>query len=172
MTPANDNAPVITSPDNFSLAENITEVGKVIATDADLPALALSYRITGGPDAGRFALDLSSGVLRFLGAPDFEKPADADKNNVYVVEVTADENDGSTATPPTNRTAQQTINVTVTDVPADRLEDDARQRDRGHVAGGVGRHRRDVHDGREHQPGRGRLEDLGRRDPGSVVLRE
>ena len=91
----------------------------MIATDADLPALALSYRITGGPDAGLFALDLSSGVLRFLGAPDFEKPADADKNNVYVVEVTADENDGSTATPPTNRTAQQTINVTVTDVPAE-----------------------------------------------------
>jgi Ca2+-binding RTX toxin-like protein len=49
----------------------------------------LSYRISGGADAARFAVDASTGVLTFVSAPNFEAPTDAGANNVYdvVVEV-------------------------------------------------------------------------------------
>jgi len=46
--------------------------------------------------------------VTFQAAPDYENPTDADANNVYVVQVTA--NDG------VGRTTTQTINVTVTAV--------------------------------------------------------
>lgn len=58
-------------------------------------------------DASAFSLT-SGGVLTFATAPDFEKPADADANNVYVFDVQAA--DG------VNTPATQTISVTVTDV--------------------------------------------------------
>ena len=45
------------------------------ATDADLPAQSLSFAITGGADAARFAI--VAGQLQFQAAPDFEAPTDA-----------------------------------------------------------------------------------------------
>ena len=58
-----------------------------------------------GDDAGVF--DISAGVLTFKTSPDYEAPADADTNNVYMVTVKAD--DG------TNMDEHNVI-VTVTDV--------------------------------------------------------
>jgi hypothetical protein len=46
--------------------------------------------------------------LQFVSAPDYEAPADADTHNVYAVQVTASDGAG--------RTANQTIDVTVTPV--------------------------------------------------------
>ena len=88
---AND-APVITSGGGgasalINVAENSTAVGTVTASDADTPAQRLSYRITGGADSGLFGIDLLSGQLHFLAAPDYEAPADANADNLYEVEV-------------------------------------------------------------------------------------
>ncbi len=110
-TPANV-APTITSNGGgaaatVSVAENGTAVTTVIATDADLPAQTLTYSIAGGADAARFVLDPATGVLRFVGAPDFETPADAGANNVYDVIVRV--SDGALSD-------TQSIAVTVTDV--------------------------------------------------------
>jgi type III secretion system FlhB-like substrate exporter len=55
VTSANDNAPVITSGATASVAENTTAVMTVTATDADQPAQTLSYSISGGADAAKFA---------------------------------------------------------------------------------------------------------------------
>jgi trimeric autotransporter adhesin len=89
VTAVNDNAPVVTSGSAFSVAENTAEVTTVTATDADVPAPTLVYRIAGGADAGVFTVDPTTGVLRFAAAPDHESPADAGADNVYdvVVEV-------------------------------------------------------------------------------------
>lgn len=43
----------------------------------------------GASDAARFRIDPSSGVLAFVAPPDFEAPADSDRNNTYLVRVSA-----------------------------------------------------------------------------------
>ena len=103
-------APVFTSADTFSAAENQTAVGTVIATDADAGD-AVSYAVTGGADRAHFEIDASSGILTFGTAPDHENPTDAGGNNVYQVTVTATGGTGNRAL-----TATQDITVTVTDV--------------------------------------------------------
>ncbi|HMP57052.1 MAG TPA: putative Ig domain-containing protein, partial [Novosphingobium sp.] len=108
IAPVND-APVILSGNGgtaaISVNENTLAVTTVIATDIDGPAI--TYAVTGGPDAAAFAIDPVTGSLRFVAAPDFEAPGDADGDNIYIVTVTA--SDGALS-------ASQTITVTVRDV--------------------------------------------------------
>ena len=106
--------PVITSHGgnttvSLNVAENSTAVSTVSATDADA-GQTITYSISGGADAARFAIGSTSGVLTFAAAPDFEAPADADANNVYTVIVRATDN----GNPP--KSATQTLTVTVTNV--------------------------------------------------------
>lgn len=103
---ANSN-PVFTSAAAVNVAENTTAVQTVIATDSDLPAQAVTYSIVGGADQAKFTIT-SAGVLTFQSAPDRENPTDADLNNVYVVQVQANDGNGGLT--------KQTINVTVTGV--------------------------------------------------------
>ena len=106
VTPVNDNDPVITSSATPSVAENTTAVVNLTATDADLPGQTVSFSITGGADSALF--QLVGGQLEFIAAPDYEAPADADANNIYQVQVTADDGAG--------RTAVQNLSATVTPV--------------------------------------------------------
>ncbi len=106
VTALNDNAPQFASGANFQIAENTTVVGTVAVTDADKPTQTISFTVTGGADAALFAIT-SGGALSFKAAPDFETPADAGGNNVYEVQVTADDGHGLTAT--------QSLTITVTD---------------------------------------------------------
>lgn len=85
VTSADDSAPVITSPSVVFVAENTTEVMTITANDADQPAQPLSYSLAGGADVARFTIDPVSGILRFVRAPDFGVPADANRDNVYDV---------------------------------------------------------------------------------------
>jgi VCBS repeat-containing protein len=102
-----DVAPVFISPAVINVAENQTAVGPVVATDSDIPAQTVTYSITGGVDAARFSIS-STGALVFKSAPDFEMPSDLDGNNVYELQVTAD--DGNTGL------TVQNITITVTGV--------------------------------------------------------
>lgn len=109
VTAVND-APVISSNGggasaSISVSENSTAVTTVTATDVDSSNLV--YSISGGADAARFTIDSATGVLRFVSAPNFEAPLDADGNNVYDVIVQA--SDGTL-------TDTQALAVTVTDV--------------------------------------------------------
>ena len=106
--------PVITSHGgnttvSLNVEENSTAVSTVSATDADA-GQTITYSISGGADAARFAIGSTSGVLTFAAAPDFEAPADADANNVYTVIVRATDNGN------TPKSATQTLTVTVTNV--------------------------------------------------------
>jgi Domain of unknown function (DUF4347)/Cadherin domain/Right handed beta helix region/Laminin G domain len=112
VTPVNEASPVITSNGGgttaaISVAENVAAVTTVTSTDADLPAPTLTYSISGGADAARFSIDVSTGVLAFVAAPDHESPVDSGADNIYEVIVTV--SDGSL-------TDAQTIVVTVTPV--------------------------------------------------------
>ncbi len=112
------NQPVITSDNGgdtatTSVVENSTAVTTVTATDADLLTPAgdtLTYSISGGADAAKFAIVPVTGVLTFKTAPDFENPSDTDHDNVYQVTVTV--------TDAVGQSDAQMLSVTVTNVQA------------------------------------------------------
>lgn len=102
---AANNPPVFVSSDQFSIAENSTTVGSVVANDPENNAL--QYAIAGGTDAALFSINQTTGTLTFLASPDFEAPADNNGDNAY--EVTVSASDGV-------NTTNQAITVSVTDV--------------------------------------------------------
>src|SRR5215211_3633915 len=108
-----NNPPAITSNGGgntaaVSIAENTTAVTTVTATDPDA-GQTLSYSINGGADASKFAINVTTGALAFLTAPNFEAPTDAGGNNVYDVTVQVSDGNGGIDT--------QAIAVAVQDVP-------------------------------------------------------
>jgi len=104
-TPTPNAAPVVTNAATFSVVENTTSAFTATATDSDAGD-TLTFSLT-GTDASLFAIDSSSGVVSFVGAPDFEMPGDAGADNVY--DVTVNASDGTA-------TATQAVAITVTDV--------------------------------------------------------
>jgi hypothetical protein len=96
-------APVFTSSATPSVVEGNTAVTTVTTTDEEGNTIA--YSITGGADSALFLINATTGALTFNVAPNFEAPADADANNTYLVQVTA--NDGTNA-------PVQSLTVTVT----------------------------------------------------------
>ena len=77
--------PTLTGPDSISYAENATDT---VAT----------YRLTPTPGGGAFSWSLAGAdssaftggdTLRFVRSPDYEEPADGDRNNLYALNVRA-----------------------------------------------------------------------------------
>lgn len=96
--------PMITSPEAVEVDENSLSVLTLTAIDAE-PDQTATFSITGsGPDDSLFTI-LPTGELGFTAPPDFETPLDANGDNVYEVEVKADDGNGGADT--------QTISVTV-----------------------------------------------------------
>ena len=110
--------PAFSSAASFSVEENQTDAGTVMAADPDAVD-AVTYAVTGGADQAKFDIGASSGVLTFKDAPDHENPTDAGGNNTYMVTVTATGGTGDRA-----MTAEQSITVTVTDVAETPAVDD------------------------------------------------
>src|SRR5262249_41490214 len=70
LTVGVDQAPVFTSSQNFSVAENHTAVGTVSAADPEHDAFLFAK--AGGSDQDFFAIDPHTGALTFVNSPDFE----------------------------------------------------------------------------------------------------
>ena len=107
VTDENDNAPVITAGQSFAnVSEGSvdgTELGTVVATDADAGTTFQSWTITGGNSAGDFAIDQASGVLSVASGAslDFEtKPS-------YTLELSVQDDDGTN----TSDTAEVAITI-------------------------------------------------------------
>ncbi|MFL6858326.1 MAG: PQQ-dependent sugar dehydrogenase [Allosphingosinicella sp.] len=102
--PVGNRSPIITSATAVSVPENTADdFFQVSASDPDGDALRYSLS---GTDAALFAIS-AAGKIRFLAAPDFEKPADANHDNVYDLQVNV--SDGALE-------AQKPLAVTVTNV--------------------------------------------------------
>ena len=109
--------PTFTSAATFSVAENTTAVGTVVATDADSQDSVTGYTLSGA-DSAKFSIT-TAGVLTFAAAPNYEAPGDLVSttpandagNNEYIIIVTATSGSGARQT-----TATQTLTITVTDV--------------------------------------------------------
>jgi len=100
-TPTN-HAPTITSAAAASVVENSVGViyqGSATDPDGDPITLTLS-----GTDAASFTIS-STGEVRFASPPNFERPTDADANNVYILQLTASDGKASVS---------QAVTITVT----------------------------------------------------------
>jgi serralysin len=99
-----DDGLTISGPSSTDYVENGT--GPVAMYTASGPDAASATWSLSGDDARDFSIS-SDGVLTFMNSPDYEAPADADTNNIYMVTVNA--YDGTTM-------AEHSVIVTVTDV--------------------------------------------------------
>jgi Ca2+-binding RTX toxin-like protein len=78
----------------INVQENLAAaVTTVVGSDPE--GAGLVYSIVGGADAARFGIGVFNGMLTFNATPDFESPADSDRNNSYTVIVRA--SDGGAA---------------------------------------------------------------------------
>ena len=87
--------PDVTGQQSQSFAENHA-TGRVLATynatDPEDPSAIITRWSLSGTDGGDFTID-EQGELRFRNGPDYERPADSGKDNVYNFSVRA--SDGS-----------------------------------------------------------------------------
>ena len=100
----NDNNPIVTSGQSFTVAENTTNgtsIGTIAATDADLSTTFSAWTIVSGNTGNVFALDSSTGALSVLNALDRESTAS------YTLTVNV--SDG------TNTSSNQTLTITISD---------------------------------------------------------
>ena len=89
----------------INVFEGVTSVTTVVATDID--GDVLTYRIVPGTDSAKFKIDAVTGVVTFVGVPDFEHPTDVGLNNVY--NITVEVSDGTLVD-------SQTVAITVKNV--------------------------------------------------------
>ncbi|MFH6603151.1 gliding motility-associated C-terminal domain-containing protein [Maribacter algicola] len=91
--------------------ENSTvAITDVDANDGDGGAtdVGITFSLVSGSDNDLFAIDVNTGVLTFISAPDFESPQDDGSDNTYEVTVVATDDSGS---------SQLEIKVVVNDIP-------------------------------------------------------
>ncbi len=92
--------PVFSSPAAATFSENGTGTALDVQTtdDKDNEASGLTYSFSGGADVALFDLDSKTGVITFKPAPDYEKPADANKDNAHVLQVQACDSESACTT--------------------------------------------------------------------------
>ncbi len=108
VPPPTNTAPVLDAA-SFALDEGQTLAGTITFADPDSGDVhTFSLTVNAATDNALFTFDPTSGALNFVVPPDFEAPEDGDADNVYVVEVMVDDNNGGTDT--------GQFNVTINDV--------------------------------------------------------
>ncbi len=118
-TPTTNTVPAFSGPSSFAVPENRYAVATITANDPDGSDRITGYAIANGVDAARFEIDADDGALRFIDAPDFERPTDPQSldppdpasDNEYLVSIEVTGGTGSRA-----RTAQRLLRVRVSDV--------------------------------------------------------
>ena len=100
-----DEGPEVSGPSSFSIAENEGLPNAVYAA-TDPEGLNVARWSVGGRDGGDFFIT-QGGTLYFRSPPDYERPADSDRDNVY--EVTIQPSDG-------RNSGSYPVTVTVADV--------------------------------------------------------
>ena len=100
-----DEGPEVEGPPRFSIAEN-ESLSNAVYTATDPEGLNVARWSVGGRDGGDFFIT-QGGTLYFRSLPDYESPADSDRDNVY--EVTIQPSDG-------RNNGAYPVTVTVTNV--------------------------------------------------------
>ena len=86
VTPV-DEGPEIFGTTNYTVLEGQELLGATFtATDPEDPSIVVSNWRTSGADSGDFTIT-QDGVLSFLNTPDYDQPADSNRDNIYLVTV-------------------------------------------------------------------------------------
>ena len=85
VTEVNEGPEVTSGGDSFTVRENLDWQGASF-TAADPEGSAITRWRLGGRDGGDFNIS-ETGVMTFRTTPDYERPADSNRDNVYEVEV-------------------------------------------------------------------------------------
>lgn len=108
-------APIIISAAAASVAEDgsrqALDINSQDQDTNDTEGNGLSYAISGGADQAQFVLDSATGVLSFGTVPDYDAPADSNRDNTYEVEVTVTDRGGLSTS--------KTFSITVTNSTVD-----------------------------------------------------
>lgn len=107
-TPPANRAPVFTSVGTATVPEDTMGVFYT-ATASDADGNALTFSLGAGADQARFRITGGGGLL-FVTPPDFEAPGDANRDNVYQVEIVVTDGSARVTLP---------LSVAVSDVPSD-----------------------------------------------------
>ena len=107
VTNVNEPLSFTTTSVNLSTAENNTSFVHIVeaAVDED-QGQPLSYQLSGA-DQSAFNLDSSTRSLSFVNTPDFDSPADQDRDNAYQIDIIASDGEYEST---------QSIAITVTDL--------------------------------------------------------
>ncbi len=108
-TPSNRPPKFKSGSSQVTNSENYTGVWETYTTEDPDKSDTVTLTLKTGGDNDRFSID-ASGALKFKSPPDYEKPQDVGKNNVYNITVVATD-DGSP-----KKSVEKTVKVTVTDV--------------------------------------------------------
>ena len=82
-----DEGPIISGTGEFTVRENHDQVlGTYTAHDPEEPTIDVTNWRTSGTDGGDFTIT-QEGELSFRSVPDYERPADSNRDNVYLVTV-------------------------------------------------------------------------------------
>ena len=102
--------PLITGPSGNPGAARASITGperRLVVTRLRADRLVI-WSVSGGVDAAMFAVDAMTGTVTFVTPPDFDRPGDANGDNVYSVEISAGDVLGNTSI--------QILSVTISDV--------------------------------------------------------
>ncbi len=108
VNPVNDNTPVITPGQSFTVSElaaNDTSLGNVAATDADPGTTMSNWTITGGNADGIFSIDSNTGEIKVADNSNL----DFETTSNYTLTLTV--SDGN------HTSAPETVSISVTDEP-------------------------------------------------------
>jgi trimeric autotransporter adhesin len=99
LTPVND-APALqwagqTGTVSLNRDENAAAIGAATASDVDHAVQSLRFSLAGGADRALFTIDSITGELTFASAPDFEQPADANRDGAYDVILRVEDDTGA-----------------------------------------------------------------------------
>ena len=85
--------PTVHGENLVTIFENEDLIASYSAIDPEGPATTFTWSVT-GTDRGDFNIGRNTGDLTFRNTPDFERPADSDRNNEYLVTVRATDEGG------------------------------------------------------------------------------
>ncbi|MET0394980.1 MAG: cadherin domain-containing protein [Chitinophagaceae bacterium] len=85
VTDLDDHAPTVTM--TIRVPENTVDITPLEGMDEDAGSSPVLFTLLSTEDGALFRLNPASGSLEFRNVPDFEQPADADHDNIYLVSV-------------------------------------------------------------------------------------
>lgn len=105
--PPTNSAPVFSGPAQVNVNENVAGTAFSL-TASDANGDPLTFAVAGGADANTVQVNPANGSVSFVQSPDFEFPRDANRDNLYEVDVSVSDGRGGSAS--------RSVTISITDL--------------------------------------------------------